>query len=509
MDFTMEGQLVSSEIVLPFPTLRETCVKKIIRDTEKIVEGIEFNRLASPKYSFILGPFSNLDPFGIAQIWEYLLKNNKMSKPWLSLLIVPHLRKCLLPSSLSNALKWIQTRCHQLSELSLYQSKGQAFSIAMICQVIQQNPGLMQVKLNGLFEGNRSIDDIIPMLAYHCPELKVLDIANNTLTNPNLLLDLCGSKDAIGCQGLEEINFEFINLTGAEAVVVTMLKRFKNLQVLNLCGTFLSISEIWEILYLERVKIDLREIDMSCLDVSGNVFSHIGQLHPNIQKLNCLDTSFFEGMEDFKFTKINELAIAIPNDSQSIKRLSHLITDIGRNLRKLQLGNYCGYPTVSWKVIITNCPNLHHLDLSYCKIEIPDHDKTNDNLIMLKDYCQELSVLILNRSELRQNNRKALPGHYGLIMGPCQNLKQFSANSTLLTDVDLYSIFSAPVYKIQILELCNTDVSQDSVITVWMLAPCLEVINISGCKRINITGYNHLKALASKPQRVHATILWE
>lgn len=56
----MDGQLVSADIVLPFPTLRETCVKRIIRDTEKIVEGLEFNELASPKYSFILGPFSYL-----------------------------------------------------------------------------------------------------------------------------------------------------------------------------------------------------------------------------------------------------------------------------------------------------------------------------------------------------------------------------------------------------------------------------------------------------------------
>lgn len=377
----------------------------------------------------------------------------------------------------------------------------------MICQIIQQNPGLNKVKLNGIFEGGRCIDDVIPTLANHCPELKILDIANNTLTNANLLLDLCGGKNVIGCQGLEEINFEFVNLSGAETVIVTMLKRFQNLQVLNLCGTFLSISEIWETLHTERVKLDLRELDVSCLDVSGNVFNHIGQLHPNIQKLNCLDTSFFEGMENFTFTKVSELAVAIPNDAQSIARMALLITDIGKNLRKLQLGNYCGYPTISWNTVVTNCPNLHHLDLSFCKIEIPDD--TNEKLIMLKDHCQELSVLILNRSELRQNNRKALPGYYGLIVGPCQNLKQLSANGTLLTDVDLYSIFSGPVYKIQILELSNTDVSKDSIITVWMLAPCLEKINLCGCKRINITGYNHLKSLASKPQRVHATILWE
>ena len=395
-----------------------------------------------------------------------------------------------------------------VAELSLYQSKGQTtFSVAIVCQIIQQNPGMIRVKLNGIFEGNRYIDDVISALACYCPELKVLDISNNTLNNASVLLDLCGSQDIIGCQGLEEINFEFVNLAGAEAVIVTMLKSFKGLQVLNLCGTFLNISEIWEILYLERVKVDLREMDVSCLDVSGNVFTHIGQLHPNIQKLNCLDTPFFEGLEDFKFTKINELAIAIPNDSQSLKRFALLITDIGKNLRKLQLGNYCGYPTVNWNTIITNCPNLHHLDLSYCKIEIPDD--ADEKIIMLRDHCQELSVLILSRSELRQKNRKALPGYYGLIIGPCQNLKQFSANSTALTDVDLYSIFSAPVYKIQILELANTSVNKDSVITVWMLAPCLEKINLCGCKRINITGYKQLKSLASKPQRVHASILWE
>ena len=60
MDFAMDGQLVSAEIVLPFPTLREACIKRIIQDTEKIVEGFEFSELASPKYSFILGPFSYL-----------------------------------------------------------------------------------------------------------------------------------------------------------------------------------------------------------------------------------------------------------------------------------------------------------------------------------------------------------------------------------------------------------------------------------------------------------------
>jgi len=378
----------------------------------------------------------------------------------------------------------------------------------LICQIIQQNPGLIQLRLNGILEGNRCVDDVIPVLAYHCPELKVLDISNNTLKMPNLLLDLCGSKDILGCRGLEEINFEFVNLENAEAIVITVIKKLQNLQVLNLCGTFLNISDIWEVLYLERVKVDLRELDVSCLDVSGNVFNHIGHLHPNIRKLNCLDTSFFEGMENFNFTKINELAIAIPNDAQSISRLARLITDIGRNLGKLQLGNYCGYPTISWNVIITNCPNLEHLDLSYCKIEIPPDDQ-NEKFSLMKDHCQVLSVLILNRTELRQNNRKALPGYYGLIMGPCQNLRQFSANGTLLADVDLNLIFSAPVYKIQVLELANTDVSVNSIITVWMLAPCLEKINLCGCKRVNVTGYNHLKSLASKPQRVHATILWE
>ena len=60
MEYVMGGQLVSEEIELPFPTLREMCVKRIIQDARKIVEGMEFNELASPKYSFILGPFSYL-----------------------------------------------------------------------------------------------------------------------------------------------------------------------------------------------------------------------------------------------------------------------------------------------------------------------------------------------------------------------------------------------------------------------------------------------------------------
>ena len=41
MDFSMDGQFGSTEIELPFPSLKEACVKKIIRDIEKIVDGID------------------------------------------------------------------------------------------------------------------------------------------------------------------------------------------------------------------------------------------------------------------------------------------------------------------------------------------------------------------------------------------------------------------------------------------------------------------------------------
>ena len=56
----MDGQLELAEIVLPFPTLKEACIKRIIQDAEKMVQGIEFKELSSPKFSFVLGPFSYL-----------------------------------------------------------------------------------------------------------------------------------------------------------------------------------------------------------------------------------------------------------------------------------------------------------------------------------------------------------------------------------------------------------------------------------------------------------------
>lgn len=76
----MDGQLMLSDVVLPFPSLKETCVKRIIRDTEKIVEGLEFNELASPKYSFILGPFSYLGTFNCITIRLVVFINNSFIK---------------------------------------------------------------------------------------------------------------------------------------------------------------------------------------------------------------------------------------------------------------------------------------------------------------------------------------------------------------------------------------------------------------------------------------------
>ena len=407
-----------------------------------------------------------------------------------------------------NLFLFVHVCVQQLTELSLYQTGLARFPSELVCQVIQQNPGLQKLRMNGIFKGNQCIDRAISILAYHCPELKVLDISNNSIGDSGLLLDLCGSKDFLGCPDLQELNLEFVNLEGAETIMVTTLKKLHNLQIFNICGTFLNISEIWEILYTERIALDLRELDLSCLDVTGDVFTHIGSLHPNLQKLNCLDTSFFEGVkEDLDLPNIHDLAIATANDENSLLRLNNLIVKVGTNLRKLQIGNYCGYPTVTWNNIVQNCPNLEHLDLSYCKINIPVDDK---KALVLKDYCPKMSMLILNRTEVQQNKRRAY-GCYGLILGACQELKQLSANSTAMAETDLQNIFShiVPVYKIQILELTNTDVSVDSIVKVWMLAPCLEKVTLNGCKRVNSTGYKRLKSLLSIPQRVQAQIIWE
>ena len=49
-----------SLLELPFPTLQEVCVKKIVQDYESVAEERDLKELTSPKYSYTLGPFSNL-----------------------------------------------------------------------------------------------------------------------------------------------------------------------------------------------------------------------------------------------------------------------------------------------------------------------------------------------------------------------------------------------------------------------------------------------------------------
>ena len=361
--------------------------------------------------------------------------------------------------------------------------------------------------MNHIFEGKRCMDKVISTLAHCCPELAVLDIPNNSISNPMVLEELCGSVEICGCRDLIELNLEFVNLECSESVMISLMKGLKSLQILNICGTFLNIHKVWEILLKESIALDLTELDVSCLNVTGDVFTHIGLLHPNIHKLNCLDTSFFEGMkQDFNFPNIHDLAIATPNDDRSILRLNDIITKVGNNLTRLHIGNYCGYPTVTWNIIIKNCPNLEHLDLSYCRINTPPDDQVT---LVLNDHCPKMSVLILNRTEIKINKRTVV-GHYGTILGPCQQLKKFQAHGTSMVEVDLITIFSnLCINRIQILELSHTDVSTDSVIQVLAVAPCLKRINLCGCKRVDSQGCAVLKSKASEPRRVHPQILWE
>jgi len=62
MDLVMFGDTSydQSLLELPFPTLQEVCVKKIVQDFESVAEGRDLTELTSPKYSYTLGPFSNL-----------------------------------------------------------------------------------------------------------------------------------------------------------------------------------------------------------------------------------------------------------------------------------------------------------------------------------------------------------------------------------------------------------------------------------------------------------------
>ena len=55
---TANDEKVLSEF--PFPTLRQLCVERIVHDIEHIVEGMDFDELANPRNSYILGPFSCL-----------------------------------------------------------------------------------------------------------------------------------------------------------------------------------------------------------------------------------------------------------------------------------------------------------------------------------------------------------------------------------------------------------------------------------------------------------------
>jgi len=344
-------------------------------------------------------------------------------------------------------------------------------------------------------------------LAHYCPELTVLEIPNNSIGNPMVLEELCGSVKISGCLDLQELNLEFVNLECSESVMISLMRGLKSLQILNICGTFLNIDKVWEALLTESIALDLTELDVSCLNVTGDVFTHIGLLHPNIHKLNCLDTSFFEGMkQDFNFPNIHDLAIATPNDDRSILKLNKIITKVGNNLGRLHIGNYCGYPTVTWNIIMRNCPNLEHLDLSYCRINIPPDDEVT---FVLNHHCPKVTVLILNRTEIKVNKRSVV-GHYGTILGPCQQLKEFQAHGTSMVEVDLITIFSdVHINKIQILELSHTDVSASAIINIIAVAPCLERINLCGCKRVDNLDYIVLKSKASEPRRVHPQVLWE
>jgi len=353
------------------------------------------------------------------------------------------------------------------------------------------------------------MDKIISTVAHCCPELIVLDIPNNPFENPTVLEELCGSEKVHGCRDLQDLNLEFVSLESSESVMINLLKGLKSLQILNICCTGLNIHKVWEVLLTESKLMELAELDVSCLDVTGDVFTHIGLTHPNIHKLHCLDTSFFDGMkQDFNFPNITDLAIATANDNRSILRLNNIIKKVGNNLVRFHIGNYCGHPTVSWNIIVKNCPNLEHLDLSYCRINI-SCDYEDEVILVLGYYCPNISELILHRTEIIFNQRTVV-GYYGTILGPCQRLREFQAHGTSIADVDIITIFSNEhINRVQDIQLANTDISSDAVIQILSVAPYLERIILRGCKKVDIRDYAVLKSKASEPRRVHPQILWE
>ena len=225
------------------PSLKKACILRIVKDIKKLYHGVCFEELA--RYHYVLGPFENLCKFWtllcnltcrtaspcIECILQYLASTRQLSRSWLSLLLVTHLRALDMsacPSSVNLALfKSLKFRCkvckqpkHKPNLVAIFgatsiNSDGIPCSNpylhlslpqhlerliiphckkvpnGILCDVLRQNSSLLHLDISN--KQSPKVDaEVIRTIARSCHNLRVLKLSDYRLEDPHCLLYLCG-----------------------------------------------------------------------------------------------------------------------------------------------------------------------------------------------------------------------------------------------------------------------------------------------------------------------------
>jgi len=432
----------------------------------------------SAHYMFIIGPFDQLPPSLIQDIWVYLKQRKLIRKHHIYLLISPYTRSLDLSHSdadLGLMLLLTSQRCFQLQHLDLSHSKLPRDQLSCCL------PSL--TRLTSISLAHSSItNSLVSILGIYCPMLTSIDLSYCTQLSDGGLLSLFLPQDSCGqldsrcgkCQSLSKLLLSGSQNVTSEAVGQAVMQ-LQQLVVLDYQDSVGVVEQLVLGGQLDR-ELLLRSLH-SLGSTSSDSLALAVSVCPLVEHIYVVTSSTMSSttlLSLLDLQQMREIHICNQLGQYSLpvqEQLGPVLQKHGDTLVSLNLGEV---DMVEVAMICNFCPTLVHLALLWNKsyiVQVPGKIRKENRTFFPR--LRSVDLAFQEQDEENVYNEMSAEDLASILLSPClTSLKLCQAQH--LTDLALSNILAEDGLKC----LENFELNKCNEISYEGLEQLLEVQNL-------------------------------
>jgi len=492
-------------------SLKNLCLHNILANIDRVWCRHYLQRYhGTGHFIFVLGPFDDLPPSLIQELWLLLKSRKMLRKHHIYLLVSPFAKSIDLSgcdADLSTMLLLTGQRCFALERLSLAGCKLPKTQLSASLPLLTRLTNLS-------FSKSSITDSLLSIVGLYCPLLTSLDISYCTAVSDQGLCTLFLNQDSSG----QPITGRFGQCTLISSLLVSgsqgitdlgasqAILHLPHLAVFDYHNTVAVITSLVIFHGVERLKLRVlhgseeEEQDLAtAIDICPQM-RHLHLLtHPALRNANVFQPLL-------KLSEMKELRVCNEAGLYCLPVLTHLtpvISQHGQTLVSLNLAEVC---QIDVGLLATLCPALVHLSLLW-------NSQYLEGNSLPPNFFPKLRTAELSYREREDEEDMLEPpqDHLAIILSSPMLSSLKLSNSANLTDHLLSNLLISSNSCLQLLQLlhltrCN-EVTLDGLRPLLLAHNYLDTATFSKCEEIGLADFQEYQKKAKK-MKWNIQLLW-